>query len=778
MSKLVRRATLSRLALIVALAVTFAAWQVSREAELRRTSDALRAHLDNITAALYRGVQAQEPILHGVAAVVKTAPRGLDANWREYVQSLRLADTAPPIKQLGYAALTSADVELLRSGKPLDARAASVSRAGASYTPRADWPTALFSEPLVREALARVLTSSSANQPSAVWLESEKKGSMVVVLPVFPNAAAAQRPTPLRGFVFASVDPRLLFQDILAQRGLAPDIELDIVDGADEDHSVTVFTSVERLVSARASRAVVELSRRIEIGGRPWHLRAATAPGYDPRTTSTLVLVAGLALSALVFSVLQAWTMLARRTGAIASRLSEDLQQSEDRLRHLAHHDALTGLPNRVLLQEHVTNVLARARRYETKAAVLFIDLDRFKHINDTLGHYTGDQVLKLAARRIETGIREEDFVARMGGDEFAVIIGDLKDPQDASLVANNILRILAKPCTFAGQELLVTPSVGISVFPQDGEDLETLLKNADAAMYLAKENGRNNSQFFTRDINRSVRERIALEAALHHALERDELVIHYQPQVELWSGKLVGVEALLRWRHPERGLIPPADFIPIAEDTGFIIPMGEWALREACGQLAAWRAQGVGDLRLAVNFSARQLSARNLPSALNGIFAQTGLRPSDLELELTETGLLQNTDAAAAGLKELKDLGVELSMDDFGTGYSSLSYLRAFPIDKVKIDRSFVRDITIDPNDAALVRALIELAHSLNLRIVAEGVEIAEQLEFLRRHRCDEAQGYYFAKPLPAQECLQFLLSWRKPETWPALTPILSAVS
>jgi diguanylate cyclase (GGDEF)-like protein/PAS domain S-box-containing protein len=426
-------------------------------------------------------------------------------------------------------------------------------------------------------------------------------------------------------------------------------------------------------------------------------------------------------------------------------------RSAEERIRHLAYYDALTGLPNRMLFQDRLVKALASARRRGEKVALLFLDLDQFKTINDSLGHSVGDLLLQEIAERLKKWAREQDTVTRLGGDEFVVVLNAVKEAADAAVAADRLMKAIAAACVVQEHSLTVTCSLGISVFPDHGTDGETLIKNADAAMYWAKGNGRNSFQFFTQDMNGRALERLTLENSLRLALENKELFLEYQPQVDLATGTIVGAEALLRWSHPELGLITPDKFIPIAENSGMIIPIGEWVLRTACTQARKWQDEGLPPLPMAVNVSAVQFRQERFLPAIRDILDETGLAPEFLELELTEGLLLSTTDVMLSALQQLKDMGLKMSIDDFGTGYSSLSYLRDFPVYKLKIDRSFVKAMTVNPDDAAITTTIISMAKTLNLKVIAEGVETEEQMAFLQAHNCDEAQGYYFAKPLAA---------------------------
>lgn len=441
---------------------------------------------------------------------------------------------------------------------------------------------------------------------------------------------------------------------------------------------------------------------------------------------------------------------------AIFGDISER-KQAEQRIRQLAQYDALTGLPNRLLFADRLQQGLVQARRGGTHLAVLFLDLDRFKQINDTLGHDVGDQLLQMVAQRLGSCIREQDTVSRQGGDEFLAVL-PATDATGAAMVAEKMLQTLVQPYAIEGHTLRISASIGIAVFPEHGEDADTLVKHADVAMYQAKEAGRNHSLIFDPDMTTSAYERLALETALRAALEEQVFELYYQPQVSLADGRIVGCEALIRWHHAEQGMIPPGRFIPLAEETGLIGPISDWVLEEALRQCRDWRVAGMPPLRVAVNLSALQFRQRNLYEQVSGLLRRYDLPPGVLELELTETLLMQGVERTLATLHELTVLGVGIAIDDFGTGYSSLSYLKRFPIQKLKIDRSFVGDITTDSNDATMVRTIILMAHSLNLRVVAEGVESAAQADFLRVAGCEMAQGYLYGKPLPAAQFVELL--------------------
>jgi diguanylate cyclase (GGDEF)-like protein/PAS domain S-box-containing protein len=440
-----------------------------------------------------------------------------------------------------------------------------------------------------------------------------------------------------------------------------------------------------------------------------------------------------------------------------------DRKQAEARIEFLAHHDALTGLPNRVLLRDRFEHALAMSERSHSRVAMLFLDLDNFKVVNDTMGHASGDQLLLEVVKRLSRCMRESDTISRQGGDEFILLLNDIPDQETVERIAGEILERLAEPVEINGHMLNASGSIGIVIYPEDGRDFDGLLQKADTAMYNAKNAGRNTYRFFDDQMNLQAHEHLLLQNRLHQALFRAEFYLHYQPQLEIDSGKVIGVEALLRWNNPELGEVVPARFIPVAEDCGLIVPIGAWVMEEACRQAQSWRQAGWPDLTMAVNLSALQFRRPGLIETVAGALERSGLPPHLLELELTESILLQDAENNLDTVRQLKALGVRLSIDDFGTGYSSLSYLKRFAVDKLKIDRSFVRDIGTDPDDAAIVRAVIQLARSLRLGIIAEGVETQEQLAFLREEGCQEAQGFLFSRPL-APVALKVFLSERMP--------------
>lgn len=422
-------------------------------------------------------------------------------------------------------------------------------------------------------------------------------------------------------------------------------------------------------------------------------------------------------------------------------------------IEHQATHDNLTGLANRTLLHDRISQAIAYARRSAKSVAVMLLDLDHFKHVNDAFGHSAGDDLLKEVAQRLRACVRESDTVARLGGDEFVIVLSDLVQAEDVDNIADKISDALSKPVMIGEREAFVGASIGISLFPRDGEHGETLLRNADMAMYRVKEHGRNSVRLFSPEMATMAIERVDMEGALRRAIERKELLLHYQPKIDLGTRRIVGAEALVRWQHPQIGLVHPTEFIPLAEETGLVVPLGAWVLEEACRQQAAWAAAGLPPIKMAINISARQFRLENLPDIVGITMAATGARPETMIFELTESMVMQDAERALAVMHALKQLGIALSLDDFGTGYSSLSYLRRFPIDEVKIDRSFVRDLHHDQDDAAIAAAVVALARTLGLKVVAEGVEMEEQVTVLERLNCDQVQGYFFSRPLDATD-------------------------
>jgi diguanylate cyclase (GGDEF)-like protein len=450
-----------------------------------------------------------------------------------------------------------------------------------------------------------------------------------------------------------------------------------------------------------------------------------------------------------------------KRTGAIF--VFNDVSAARAKsleLSHLAQHDFLTDLPNRVLLNDRISQAISFAERYTKQLAVMFVDLDEFKRINDSLGHTSGDKLLQSVASRLVACIRRSDTVSRLGGDEFVVLLTQVEHAEDAAFISKKILSSLAEPFSIDQKHVDINASIGVSTYPGDGQDAETLIHKADTAMYAAKQLGRNNCQFFKADMQARVMERQSLEGSLRHALSRNEFMLHYQPKIDLKTGEISGVEALLRWYHPTRGLVPPTQFIPIAEESGLIVPIGQWVLLEACRQTRVWMDAGLPPVRMAVNVSAADFMSKDFLSGVRAALISTGVNPHNLELELTETVLMRDAESAVRNLHALKAIGVQLAIDDFGIGYSSFSYLQRFPLDALKIDRTFINEISAAGEAATILSAMIDIGLSLKHRVIAEGVETLEQLHFLQKKGCSEGQGYFFCHPIIAEEFAEFLQS------------------
>jgi diguanylate cyclase (GGDEF)-like protein len=437
---------------------------------------------------------------------------------------------------------------------------------------------------------------------------------------------------------------------------------------------------------------------------------------------------------------------------------ADEKSKADGRIEYLASHDSLTGLPNRETFNGLLHYAIEAARRYERGFAVLFIDLDRFKVINDSLGHDAGDVLLVETGNRLRQTLRSSDVVARLGGDEFVVILEETTQSDDVERIARNLLSVLSEPLQLSGHECHTTASIGIAMYPADGTDVQTLTKNADMAMYLAKEDGKNGFRFFTKEIKTQSIERLTLETALRRGLERNQFALHYQPKVDMATGQITGVEALLRWTHPELGVLPPGQFIPLAEETGLIVSIGRWVLKQACAQNMAWQSRGLRPVSMAVNLSPRQFADEHLLRDIDEALAASGMSPVLLQLEVTESMVMQNVARAIKVLDAIQSRGIRLAIDDFGTGYSSMSLMKQFPIDTIKIDRSFVRDLPDDSEDKAIAQAIISMGKALGLTVIAEGVETVEQETFLRDHACDEMQGFLFSKPVPPEQLADLL--------------------
>ncbi|HUO43752.1 MAG TPA: EAL domain-containing protein [Burkholderiales bacterium] len=513
--------------------------------------------------------------------------------------------------------------------------------------------------------------------------------------------------------------------------------------------SVSSWDGVRRYTSARQLfdfplAVVVGLSEEEQLASVDQHARV-----YLWRAVAGSVVV----IVVIVMLGRMSWELAQIRRREVEAQMAH-----AERVEYLAYHDGLTGLPNRSLFSKLLEQGINQARRHDRRLAVIFLDLDRFKQINDTLGHDAGDALLQETAKRLTTCLRDSDTVARLGGDEFVALLPELEKEEYAATVARKILSATAKPFTLAGHELRITASVGIGIYPKDGEDEQTLTKNADVAMYQAKSEGKNNFQFYSKEMNKNSLQRLALESDLRRALERGEFRLHYQAKRDLRSGRITGMEALLRWQHPDLGTVQPMQFIPLAEETGLIVPIGEWVLRTACLQNIAWQKQGLPPYIMAVNLSARQFGDDHLLDDVAAILRDTGMDPHLLELEITESMIMRNVEKTIQTLTRLKEMSIRIAIDDFGTGYSSLATLKQFPLDTIKIDGSFIRDVSTNAEDRGLTEAIIAVGRTLGLTVIAEGVETREQADFLRQYACDEFQGFYFNKPLPAEQFAELL--------------------
>jgi len=548
----------------------------------------------------------------------------------------------------------------------------------------------------------------------------------------------------------------LLVEDNAADARLVREMLVDVGNAA-YDLQVTdcLSNALELIVQCHLDILLLDLSLPDSVGLSSIAEIQTRAPDLP------IIVLSGLndeqiALDA-VHNGAQDYLVKGENNGALLSRSMRyaiERKRSEQRLAYLAQYDSLTDLPNRLLFRDRLEQALKHAQRKSLFVGLMFLDLDHFKDINDTLGHEIGDKLLTSAANRIQQCVREEDTVARLGGDEFTVIVSGIDDIKDVKSVAEKINRSIAEPFSIDGKAVYVSTSIGISIYPENGENADTLTKNADMALYAAKDKGRSTYQLFESKMKTEVARRLALVTQLRQAMKRDEFVLHYQPQYDVLTSELVGMEALLRWQNPKLGIVEPAVFVPLLEETGLIIEVGEWVIRSACKQQREWLKAGHKPLRIAVNLSARQFRQRNLVMLVKEILNETAMDPEYLQLEITESALIVDSDHNLDILSGLHQLGIKLSIDDFGTGFSSLSYLRLFPFDALKVDRSFVKTITIDPNGAAIVGAVIALAHSLQLRIVAEGVELGKELDFLQQQGCDEVQGFLFATPLTVENC------------------------
>lgn len=571
----------------------------------------------------------------------------------------------------------------------------------------------------------------------------------------------------LLGMVFIStfIDRRFEYQSILSEKKFRSVIESanDSIILSDRTGTIISWNKGAELIFGFTEKEALGKNLKIIIPDKFKVVHQQGMERYllsgEPKVIGNTVELEGLRKDGSEFPIelsLAAWQEEGNVYFSSIIRDITERKRNEKKINQMVYRDPLTGLPNRLLLNDRLSQALELADETKQTIGIMFIDLDRFKYINDTLGHAVGDQLLIEIAKRIQSCVGKNDTVCRQGGDEFIVLIPNTT-ADEVSKIAQQIVDLFSSSVMVNEQELFVTPSIGIAMYPGDGRDIETLIKNADTAMYRVKEQGKNNFQFYTPEMNEAVTKKMKLEIGLRKALERDEFKIVYQPQINVETGGIIGVEALLRWHHPEWGTISPAEFIPIAEETGLILQIGEWVLHGACWQNKAWQNAGYAPLRMAVNISSRQFQQSDLVERVSRILRETELAPQYLELELTES-IIQDSKYAVAKMQQLKEMGIHLSIDDFGTGYSSLSYLKTFPIHTLKIDQSFTRNIYADPKDASLVETIIAMAHNLNLKVIAEGVETEEQLQFLQQKQCNEAQGYYFSRPISAEDLAEIL--------------------
>ena len=697
------------------------------------------------------------------AALLSASHEVSAADFRAFVAGLRLPERYPGMAGMGFAEHVTRQrlPAFLRSVRLDGLRSLDVWPPGS----RADYDPVLFMEPSARtgrsvvgfdlasdpvllEAMVRARDSgqpaASARLAASPLLGDGDRG-FVLVVPIYPLgaslASAGDRRRALVGFVFSPFVSDALLRQSAA---VAP---AGIVFEVYDDDSADATARLNDAEGPQASAAFVS-AEPIHVAGRDWLVEVRTrAPRPSPWTRLDIeVLLGGGLLSALLFFVSRAQV-----------RALETATRHQSALRRLAQHDALTQLPNRSLMGEHLGKAIAAAHRQSRQVAVLFLDLDRFKHINDSLGHAVGDGLLLSVAARLTACVRGADTVSRLGGDEFVLVLADIVEADHAAARAQQIIEMLAARHDVASHQIHVTVSVGISLYPDDGQEAALLLQSADTAMYQAKEHGRNTYRFFRPDMNARVVTRRRIETGLRRGLERQEFVLHYQPKVSLRTGAVTGVEALVRWVSPEEGLVGPTEFVPIAEDSGLIVPIGRWVLREACVQARAWLDTG-NPTPVAINISALEFRDKDFLRYVHDVLAETRLDPRYLELELTESRLMAYGESSTALLQSLKQLGVTIALDDFGTGYSSLSHLQQFPIDVLKIDRSFVHEIGGARSGSPIVNAIISLGRSLQCRVIAEGVETEGQLAFLQASHCGEGQGFYFGRPVMAEEMAQRL--------------------
>jgi diguanylate cyclase (GGDEF)-like protein len=741
-----------------------AAWYVASTTE-SRTSTEFLSDADATRQQIQGRIDAHLDLLRAGAALLTASNEISGLEFSGFVAGLQLKERYPGLRGIGYAEhVRNRDLRTFIHAMELDG----VSKLNV-WPPgaRPQYDIVVFLEPknaqrraaigfdlstdaAVRAAMQRAVETGQPSMSKALVLgkpfDDDGEGSSLLVMPVYrtkaqPSTVDARRRAVI-GYVFSPFSAHDVLRQAIAST--APRVSYDLYDNDDKNRVGSRPTS-----GADPEARIYRSSGLVEIGGRDFLVvisrpipRASLFPQMDWAT-----LFGGLVLSFMLFAVTRAQV----RAFDTAARHDEDLRQ-------LAQYDFLTGLPNRALLEDRLAQALALAHRHERRVAVFFVDLDQFKNINDSFGHGIGDRLLQSVAGRLQSCARSSDTVSRQGGDEFVLVLSEIGRPADAAASAFKIISALVSPHQITPHEIHTTASIGVAIYPEDGEDVATLLKAADTAMYQAKKQGRNTYQLFSPDMSARAVARQSTEAGLRVALQRQEFILHYQPTIDLETGLMTGAEALIRWMHPERGLIPPSDFVPVAEDCGLIVPLGQWVLREACRQAKAWIDAGSPTV-VAVNISAIEFRDRDFLRNVYGILEQTPLDPKYLELELTESVLMQHAESTVSVLSALKDLGVRIAIDDFGTGYSSLSYLRQFPIDVLKVDQSFVREITNDLEGTPIVSAMISMGKKLRHRVIAEGIETQEQLAFLQAQRGCEGQGFFFGRPVVADQFGKFLV-------------------
>jgi diguanylate cyclase (GGDEF)-like protein len=744
------------------LSVVAARYVVSSSGAQMRSN--FTADTEKMSSEIQLRLSSSVDVVRATAAIL-TADAEINAvEFRDFVTALHLPSHYPGMKGIGFARVVTgpslpAFLRLTElDGNPLHVRPPGVR---SEYIPVEvfephDGPNAgmvgldLATNATARAAIERARDSGQPVVSEGVSLESPSSpgagGTRLLLVPIYRREAAlrtvAQRRRALEGFVLSTVAVDELLG---AVHEANPSVQFQLYEGREATSAALRYSSdgAPRDDGFKASESVV-------VGGQPWLVLfgQTTSESGTLAQSARTTLGVGLALSILLFG----FTRLQARAWAINAKHQLDLQQ-------LALHDGLTGLANRALLEDQLPQAIAAAERRQRRLAVLFLDLDRFKEINDSLGHAVGDELLRSVAARLLACVRKSDTVSRHGGDEFVVLLTDIERVDHAADRAQEIINATGMPHRLGAHTIETSVSVGVSIYPDDGRNPTALLQAADAAMYQAKERGRNLCQFCTPEMNARAAARERVETGLRRALASNELELHYQPTIALESGRITGLEALIRWRDPVRGLLAPTEFVPIAEETGLIVQLGRWALRQACRQAQTWSDEGL-PVTVAVNVSAVELRAKGFLDHARQILRETGLDPHRLELELTETVLMQRAPSTVDVLQSLRDLGVTIAIDDFGTGYSSVTYLRQFPIDVLKVDQSFVRDIPVSPDAPPIVSAMISMGQSLGHRVIAEGVETPEQHAFLLARQCGEGQGFYFSRPLPPDEMSAFMMA------------------